>query len=428
MEFEKIEKAIDEGLEDVKSSYKSDLAKQEEKLEAAEQKLLSKIDEQAKLRGEVDAELKEQLKNVQEGITGLKERQDAFEKKAGRLGGGRSGDNFASMIRKGLEEHKDGLMALKQGHSTNFAFELKGTGRDVMQTKATMTQAADWTGDVVEPSRVPGVQYDPERRIRVRQFIPQGTTDSNAIGYVEETAIADNTATVAEGANIPENDLDLELKTAAVQKIASTFRIGRESLEDYAALQSHISLRGTEKYMNEEDNQILYGDGTGSNLDGLTTTATDYVLDQYTGDGNAQELDILLEAAKQLQDANYMPTAAMISVSRYFDMVRRKDVDGNYIMPWPIVTGNDVPRVAGMPIIAINALNDDDFLVADFPMLTTLFDRQGMTVRFFEQDRDNVQKDLITVQITGRLALPTYLPNAGRFGDFANAITNAGNS
>ena len=44
------------------------------------------------------------------------------------------------------------------------------------------------------------------------------------------------------------------------------------------------------------------------------------------------------------------------------------------------------------------------------------------------QDQDNVIKDLVTVQISGRLALPTYLPNAGAFGNFATAIVNAGNS
>jgi hypothetical protein len=51
-----------------------------------------------------------------------------------------------------------------------------------------------------------------------------------------------------------------------------------------------------------------------------------------------------------------------------------------------------------------------------------------MQVRFYEQDQDNVVKDLVTVQISGRLALPTYLPNAGAFGNFTTAIQNAGNS
>ena len=92
-------------------------------------------------------------------------------------------------------------------------------------------------------------------------------------------------------------------------------------------------------------------------------------------------------------------------------MIQRKNADGDYIFPQQVVFGNQMPRVMGVPIVATNAINGtdgnvDDFLVADFPQLTTLFDREGMSVRFYEQDQDNVVKDLVTVQISGRLALP----------------------
>ena len=114
-------------------------------------------------------------------------------------------------------------------------------------------------------------------------------------------------------------------------------------------------------------------------------------------------------------------------------MIRRKDANGNYVFPDDVVYGTRVPVIRGVPIIATNAINStdgnaNDFLVADFPQLTTLFDRESMQVRFYEQDQDNVIKDLVTVQISGRLALPTYLPNAGAFGNFTTAIQNAGNS
>jgi hypothetical protein len=61
-------------------------------------------------------------------------------------------------------------------------------------------------------------------------------------------------------------------------------------------------------------------------------------------------------------------------------------------------------------------------------MMTTLFDREGVNVRFYDQDQDNAVRNLVTVVIEGRVALPTYLPGAGRYGNFATAIANAGNS
>ena len=43
------------------------------------------------------------------------------------------------------------------------------------------------------------------------------------------------------------------------------------------------------------------------------------------------------------------------------------------------------------------------FLVGDFNQAATLWTRQGMTVEMFEQDSDNVQKNLVTIRAERRL-------------------------
>lgn len=410
---------LEKGLDSVKQKIDTDIKKVETDIEG----LQSKMKEQAKNSGDVEESLKKQLENAEKLITSLKERQDTYETANGRLGGGGEKKDFGSLLHKGLEDNVEKLKAFKDNR-TPVSMELKTK----MNTKATMTQGSNLVNTVVQPTLIPGVKYDPERRQRIRQFLPQGTTNSNAIWYIQETAFTDNTNVVAEGAAKPENDLTLTQQSSPVTKIAAHFDVSEEMLEDVSYLSSHISLRGTEKYFNKEDQQILYGTGSSNQLEGLTVSATDYDLDQYTGDVNAQEYDILLEAHKQLRESNYMPTANMISISRYFDLIRRKDTDGRYILPPGITFDNGVFRVLGTPLIATNALSDNDFLVADFPMLTTLFDRTGVNVRFYDQNEDNAVKNLVTVVIEARLALPTYLPDAGRYGDFATAITNAGNS
>lgn len=410
---------LEKGLDSVKAKIDHDVKKVEEDITS----LQEKMKEQAKNSGDVEESLKKQLENAEKLITSLKERQDTYETANGRLGGGGEKKDFGSLLHKGLEDNVEKLKAFKDNR-TPVSMELKTK----MNTKATMTQGSNLVNTVVQPTLIPGVKYDPERRQRIRQFLPQGTTNSNAIWYIQETAFTDNTNVVAEGAAKPENDLTLTQQSSPVTKIAAHFDVSEEMLEDVSYLSSHISLRGTEKYFNKEDQQILYGTGSSNQLEGLTVSATDYALDQYTGDVNAQEYDILLEAHKQLRESNYMPTANMISISRYFDLIRRKDTDGRYILPPGITFDNGVFRVLGTPLIATNALSDDDFLVADFPMLTTLFDRTGVNVRFYDQNEDNAVKNLVTVVIEARLALPTYLPDAGRYGDFATAITNAGNS
>lgn len=421
---EELKKALDEGIDSVKGH----IDKQVKETEQSVEEVRKEMERQAETRGEVEESLKEKNQELEKRLTSLKERQDAFETQVGRIGAGQEQrKSFQSTIKEALSENKDKISAFKNTKSP-VNVELKDISSADMSHKAIMTEGADITGTVIQPTRVPGVKYDPERRTRVRQFLPQGSTNSNAIWYIQETNYSDGTDITAEGAAKPQSDFDLEQKQAPVTKIATHFRVSEEMLEDIDYLSSHISLRGTEKYFNKEDQQLLYGTGAGGQLEGLTVSSTDYALNNYTGDPNANEYDILLEAHKQLRNDNYMPGANMISVSRYFDLLRTKTTDGEYVLPPGVVFDNGTLRVLGTPIVPTNALSDDDFLVADFPMLTTLFDRSGVNVRFYEQDQDNAIKNLVTVVIEARLALPTYLPNAGRYGDFATALTNAGNS
>jgi len=407
-----LEKTLSEGLESVKSHMdvlKGDLETRYDKLQ-----------EQVKLAGEADAATKAEIKNIEDLISSQKERLEGIELSQKRLSGAQKPANVKNVLQEALESKtvQEQMAAFKAGSISGFT----------MDTKAVITEASAYTGDVVPADYVAGIKYDAERKTHVRQFLPNGTTNSDKIRYIKETNFTYNTGVVAEGDASLQNDFDLVATDAVVEKIAAHFRVSKEALNDTAGLASHISLRGLEKYMKEEDSWLLY-----DSTYGLTVTSTDYTLDLYTGDADATEHDVLLEAIKQVENRNYRPSAIMMGIGRFYEMIRRKDADGRYIFPNDVVFGTRTPVVRGVPIIATNAINDtdgsaNDFLVADFPQLTTLFDRESVQVRFYEQDQDNVIKDLVTVQISGRLALPTYLPNAGAFGNFTSAITNAGNS
>lgn len=410
-----LEKTLKEGLESVKGHV--DVLKND--LEAR----YDKLQEQVKLAGEADAATKSEIQNLEALIAGQKDRIESIEKSANRLGSAGRATSMKSKVQEALEgkEVQEQMEAFKSGNISGFT----------MNTKAVIGSADSidaYTNDVVPADYVAGIKFDPERRTHVRQFLPNGTTNSDKIRYIQESNFTDNTGVTAQGIASGQNDFDLTATDAVVEKIAAHFRVSKEALNDTAGLASHISLRGMEKYMVEEDAYLLY-----DSTYGLTVTSTDYTLDQYVLDADASEHDVLLEAIKQIENRNYRPSAIMMGVGRFYDMIRRKDSEGRYIFPNDVVFGQRVPVVRGVPIIATNAINDtdgdaDDFLVADFAQLTTLFDRESMQVRFYEQDQDNVVKDLVTVQISGRLALPTYLPNAGAFGNFTTAIQNAGNS
>ena len=77
----------------------------------------------------------------------------------------------------------------------------------------------------------------------------------------------------------------------------------------------------------------------------------------------------------------------------------------------------------GLRVVEHTAVAPGDFLVFD-QSKAAIFDRAGTTVRFYDQDQDNAIKNLITIVIEKRLALPIYQPNAFIKGTFATAITD----
>jgi hypothetical protein len=78
-------------------------------------------------------------------------------------------------------------------------------------------------------------------------------------------------------------------------------------------------------------------------------------------------------------------------------------------------------------VVESTAVTTDDFFVGAFGMagIVQMFQRQGITVELFEEDRDNVPRNLITVRVEERLALPIFRPKGIQYGDFTTALTDA---
>jgi len=279
------------------------------------------------------------------------------------------------------------------------------------------------TGEVVPADRVQGVIFDPDRTTHVRQFLTGGTTSSNIIRYVVEEEYTDRTAMVAPGGNKPESDFVLEAKDSPVRKIAATLRLADEMLDDIPYLSSYIGMRAPNKLRLVEDAQFLYGNGLGQNLQGITTVAASFDATDFAGlVGDANRYDALIVALNNVRLAEYNPTAIMLNPTDFAIMrLEKSSADGHYLFP-EIRIGGQVPNLNGVPIIQNTAIAKGDFLIGDFVRGAQYFDRKGLTVEFFDQDRDNVQKNLITVRVEERLALCVYRPNAFVYDSFSDAL------
>jgi HK97 family phage major capsid protein len=328
--------------------------------------------------------------------------------------------NFGDTLRKELTE-SDSFRSFVAGNSKSGVISLHGKRLDMMfKGGGTMTSANNLDGQVIAPDRVPGIIFDPDRAEHVRDFIPTASTTSDTIYYVREEAYDDYTAPVTPGNAKPQSEFELKQFEAPVRDIAAFIRIHRNMLNDVNGMTGYITTRMPKKLKLVEDAQILYGNGNAPNLKGITEEAEAYV--DSLADTNVNRFDVLVKAIAQARNDEYRANAIMINVADWYNLLLLKDQDGQYLMPESYRFGAQAPRIAGVPLIGTTAITSGDFLVGDFGLGVQVFDREQSNIRFFEQDSDNVTKNLVTVRVEERLALPVYRPKAFVYGNFAAAL------
>ena len=169
-----------------------------------------------------------------------------------------------------------------------------------------------------------------------------------------------------------------------------------------------------------EELQLLHGDNTGTNLNGIYTQATAFAAGS-TVIPNANKIDVIGVAMTQNALAEEPVTGVVVHPSDWASMRLLKSVDGEYIMGPP---GADVePRLFGAPAVVTQAMIAGKFLVGNFDA-ATLYDRMAARVEVSTENSDNFRKNLVTVLAEERIGLAVKAPTAFTKGDFATAITD----
>jgi HK97 family phage major capsid protein len=331
------------------------------------------------------------------------------------FGGGQQYKSFEQIVEENITANKDKLPLSVKG---KFAFEMN------FKTVGNLGSAANLTGSYfVPPTTVPGVILQPYNDVHMRNLLPTGSTNSNVIRHIRDNGGEGGPAMVAEGGTKPQMDRDLAVVDANVRKVATYLRVPEEMIEDIPFLTSFLTNVGTEEVLAIEDTQILYGDGTGQNLSGLANAGnfTAFAAGTSIIGASANQFDVLRAAQKQMRTLKRTPSFALVSPTDYFDMVSKKDTTNNYILSGG---GNGlVPSLDGVPIYQLNQIAAGDFIVMDRNS-TQIFFRANITTRFYEQDQDNAIKNMVTIVIEERLALPIYYVNGIIKGTFTAGITD----
>lgn len=283
---------------------------------------------------------------------------------------------------------------------------------------------ADAGGEIAAPERLPGVVGAGQQRMFIRDLLNFGTTGSNSIEFVRETGFTNSADVVSENpsAGKPESDITFELASAPVATIAHWIHASRQVLSDAGMLQSYIDGRLRYGLALKEEAQLLKGSGVGLNINGLYTQASQYANPGVTVSDDSM-IDRLRIAMLQVQLAEYAADGIVLNPIDWTSIELTKDSQGRYI--WANPNAMNGPTLWGLPVVATQSLDQDEFLTGAFQMGAQAWDREDATVTISTEDRDNLIKNMVTILAEERVALTVYRPEAFVKGDFAIGSSGA---
>lgn len=302
----------------------------------------------------------------------------------------------------------------------DYAVEAKSVGKSRYRYGVkTITSIAGSAGQGIWSTRLPGVIEEPLRPLSIRDLLDSGTTDSNLIEWVRENVYTNAADIVSEGALKPESNITYERVDVPVRTIAHWIRASKQVLADFKQLQTLINGRLRWGLKIKEEDQLLYGDGTGENLLGLVPQATDYNT-ALNRSGDTQ-IDTLRHAILQVRLAFYPASGIVTSPTDWHNIELTKDNENRYLMASP--TSRTPPMLWGLPVVESDGTSLGEFLVGAFRMAATLFDREDAAILLSTEDQDNFVRNLVTILAEERLALAVTRPRAFVHGGFPAGST-----
>lgn len=267
-------------------------------------------------------------------------------------------------------------------------------------------------GPLVFPDFKPLVDSAYQRPLTVRDIITVGETSSDTVEYVRigtptnaAAAVAEATATSGSSGTKPESALPMARVSESVKTIAHWIPATNRALADAPQLRTLID--GFLRYgLDEElEDQILTGDASGENFDGVlhVSGTTPQVFDT----------DILKTTRKARTKVRTVgrarPTAYVMNPLDWeaFDLLQ--DNEARYYYGGPMNPGT--PRLWGLPVVESEGMTQGTTVVADWK-LAILWDRMQTAISMSNSHSDFFVRNLVAILAEMRAAFGVIRPSA----------------
>lgn len=288
----------------------------------------------------------------------------------------------------------------------------------VAMPRAALTSIGSDGNRITPSERRPEIVGGAFRRATIRDLIAPGNTGAAAIEYVRESGFTNAAGAVGEGAAASYSDLSMELVTANVRTIAHLFKGSRNLLDDLSAMQSYIDARAYYGLMLAEEAQLLYGSGTGANLQGMITVAQAYAAPAGAVVTSEQRIDRLRLALLQAELAEFPSDGIVLHPTDWALIEMIKDGNGQYIIGKP--QDGTTPRLWNRPVVATQAITQNSFLTGAFQLGAQIFDRADAEIIVSTENANDFEVGMMTFRAEERLAFAIYRDEAFVTGDLVS--------
>ena len=263
-----------------------------------------------------------------------------------------------------------------------------------------------------------GIVERAKRAARVRDLFAVQQTNTNMIEYFRVSGFTNNAAARAERnagdtayVSSAQSSMTVVGVQAPVRTIAHFEVAHRNVLDDEPTLRGIIDSELLYGLRLVEDDQILNGDGTGSNLTGIRNTSGIQTLNWSAGVAGDSRIDAVRRGITKALLAYYEPTGVIVHPNDMEDIELTKDDENRHIMVMSVSLGAEA-RLWRLPMVSSPAITEGKALVGSFGIGATLYDRMEGTIRIAEQHSDLFIRSAVAVLAEERIALAVKRPES----------------
>ncbi len=313
---------------------------------------------------------------------------------------GKEGYRLGAVERKSIAERYIESEAFK-GYNPGFR-RSPGVDLEGMDAKALLDTT---TGYQIESVRQGPILPRLFQQNVIADLIPSGTTNAQAIVYMQETTTTNAAAFVAEGGTKPESALAFAEVSSPVRKIATVLPVTDELMADAPAMRSYLEARLRLFLQNAEDAALLSGTGVAPQFTGMLNTAGI----QTEAKGANDTFTAILNAITKVQVIGLLnPNGIIIHPNDYRDIRTTKDANGNFLFGHPSEAGPT--NLWGYRTVSSMGIPENTALVGAFDAATQLFRREGVNFAVSDQHSDFFITNKLMLRVEERAALVVYRP------------------